>query len=137
MHAPSLYRLLRALASVGIFSEIDNRCFTLTPLADRLRTRAPGSLRDTAIFVNDGWFWELYRDLPYAVRTGKPATDHLWGKGLFEYFAEHPDASRRFDDGMASIHADGILAVATDTTSLGSTRSLMSAAAMAACSRRS
>ena len=111
-HAPSLYRLLRALASVGIFSEVDERHFALTPLADRLQTQAPGSLRDTAIFVNDDWVWAVYRDLPYAVRTGKPATEHLWGKGLFEYFAEHPDASRRFDAGMASAHADGITAVA-------------------------
>ncbi len=52
-HAPSLYRLLRALASVGIFTEVEERRFGLTPLADRLRTRAPGSLRDTAIFLND------------------------------------------------------------------------------------
>ena len=111
-HAPSLYRLLRALASVGIFSEVDDQRFALTPLADRLRARAPGSLRHTAIFVNDDWFWEVYRDLPYAVQTGKPATEHLWGKGLFDYFAEHPGASRRFDAGMASAHADGITAVA-------------------------
>jgi hypothetical protein len=111
-HAPSLYRLLRGLTNAGIFSEGDDEQIALTPLADRLRTRAAGSLRDTAIFVNDDWFWEVYRDLPYAVRTGKPATAHLWGKGLFEYFADHPDASRRFDNGMASIHADGITAVA-------------------------
>lgn len=39
-HAPSLYRLLRALASVGIFIESDGR-FSLTPLAEYLRTDTP------------------------------------------------------------------------------------------------
>src|SRR5262245_58622532 len=101
-HAPSLYRLLRALASVGVFVEVGERRFALTPLADRLRSRAPGSLRDFALFMNDEWYWQLYRDLPYSVRTGAPASEHLWGTGLFEFLAAHPDAARRFDAGMAS-----------------------------------
>src|ERR1700730_8840378 len=44
-HSPSLYRLLRALASVGIFAEIADRRFTLTPIATCLRTDAPDSIR--------------------------------------------------------------------------------------------
>jgi hypothetical protein len=51
-HAPSLFRLLRALSSVGVFAEIDGRRFRLTPLADRLRTDVPGSLRALAIMQN-------------------------------------------------------------------------------------
>ena len=105
-HAPSLFRLLRALASVGVFAEGDGRRFELTPRADRLRADAPGSLRDLAIMQNEDWYWRLYHDLPYSVRTGRPATEHLWGTGLFEYLAEHPEAGARFDAGMASRHAD-------------------------------
>jgi hypothetical protein len=105
-HAPSLFRLLRALASVGVFAEGDGRRFGLTPLAHRLRSDAPGSLRDLAIMQNEDWYWRLYHDLPYSVRTGRPATEHLWGTGLFEYLTEHPEAGARFDAGMASRHAE-------------------------------
>ena len=44
-HAETLYRVLRALASVGVFVEDEEGCFSLTPLAEPLRTDAPGSLR--------------------------------------------------------------------------------------------
>jgi hypothetical protein len=107
---PSLYRLLRALASVGIFAEDSDRRFGLTLLADPLRSGAAGSLRGLARFQNDEWYWQVYRDLPYSVRTGKPATEHLWGDGLYGYFAAHPDAAELFNSGMASLHAE------TDTT---------------------
>jgi hypothetical protein len=112
-HAPSLYRLLRALASLGVFSEMSERHFALTPLAQPLRSDVPGSLRALALFQNDDWYWQVYRALPYSVRTGAPATEHLWGTGLFAYFAEHPDAARRFDAGMASRHAEGNAVLAT------------------------
>src|SRR5215469_2151976 len=47
-HAPSLYRVLRALASVGVFGEDDRQQFALTPLGDTLRSDVPGSLRRLA-----------------------------------------------------------------------------------------
>jgi len=111
-HAPSLYRLLRALASLGVFAEVGEHRFALTPLAQPLRSQVPGSLRALALFQNDDWYWQVYRALPYSLRTGAPATEHLWGKGLFEYFAEHPEAARRFDAGMASRHAESNAALA-------------------------
>jgi O-methyltransferase domain/Dimerisation domain len=112
-HAPSLYRLLRALASIGIFSEVDDHRFELTPLAQPLRSGIRGSLRSLALLLNDDWFWQLFRDLPYSVRTGEPATEHLWGKSLFAYFAEHPESARVFDEGMASRHDEANKALAT------------------------
>src|SRR5262245_7559124 len=48
-HAPSLYRLLRGLASVGVFTEVAEGEFASTPLSDTLRKDAPGSLRGFAI----------------------------------------------------------------------------------------
>jgi hypothetical protein len=111
-HPPSLYRLLRALASLGIFAEEPEGRFALTPLADCLRTRVAGSLGALAMFQNDDWYWQLYRDLPYSVRTGRPATEHLWGNGLFGYFAAHPAAAELFDRGMASRHAETNAALA-------------------------
>jgi SAM-dependent methyltransferase len=112
-HAPSLYRLLRALASVAIFAEDGDGRFGLTPLADLLRASADGSMRGLALFQNDEWYWQVYRDLPYSVRTGLPATEHLWGHGLFGYFASHPEAADVFDRGMASRHAETNAALAS------------------------
>jgi hypothetical protein len=112
-HPASLYRLLRALASVEIFAEESDRRFGLTPLADLLRTGANGSLRGLALFQNDEWYWQVYRELPYSVRTGLPATEHLWGHGLFGYFATHPAAAELFDRGMASRHAETNAALAS------------------------
>jgi hypothetical protein len=104
-HAPTLFRLLRALASVGVFAEVEEHRFALTPLAECLRTDVPGSLRDLAILFSEAWNWQLWQDLPYSVRTGRAASEHVWGKGMFEFLAERPDASSRFDAAMASRHA--------------------------------
>ena len=64
--------------------------FGLTPLADLLRASADGSMRGLALFQNDEWYWQVYRDLPYSVRTWPAATQHLWGHGLFGYFPPIP-----------------------------------------------
>jgi len=111
-HPPSLYRLLRALASVGIFAEERDGRLGLTPLGDLLRTGVTGSMRGLALFQNDEWYWQVYRELPYSVRTGKPATQYLWGDGLFGYLASHPQAAELFDSGMASRHAETNAALA-------------------------
>src|SRR4051812_2765567 len=43
-HEPSLYRILRSLASVGVFSETAERAFENTPLSEALRSDVPGSM---------------------------------------------------------------------------------------------
>src|SRR5207244_8111365 len=48
-HAPSLYRVLRGLASVGVFTEDEQGRFASTPLAETLRRDAPGSMRAFAM----------------------------------------------------------------------------------------
>ena len=57
VHAPSLYRVLRALASCGVFAETTGGRFKLTPLAATLRSDAPGSLRDFAEMMVEGHNW--------------------------------------------------------------------------------
>lgn len=97
--ASSLHRLLRALASVGIFTEVDPGHFALTPLAALLRAGTPGSMRALAITYNE----EQYRawgDLLYSVQSGQPAFQHQFGMGPFEYFALHPEADRVFNEAM-------------------------------------
>jgi len=101
-HAPSLYRVLRALASVGVFREAEDGRFHLTPLAEPLRDGVPGSLRAFAIMLGEEWHWRAWGDLPHAVRTGQSAFEHLYGVTNFEYWAQHPEAEAIFDDAMTS-----------------------------------
>jgi hypothetical protein len=98
-HAPSLRRVLRALASVGVFTEVSPGSFALTPLAELLRAGTPGSMRALAIMYAE----EQYRawgELLHSVRTGEMAFDHQFGMGYFEYLAQHPDSDRVFNEAM-------------------------------------
>jgi hypothetical protein len=101
-HAGALYRLLRALASLGVFSEIQDGHFQLTPLAECLRTNVPGSLRGFAIMLGEEEHWRSWGEVLYSVRTGQPAFDHVFGVPQFRYFAEHPEAARLFNEAMMS-----------------------------------
>lgn len=98
-HAPSLQRTLRALASVGVFSEVAPGHFALTPLATLLRSATPDSMRALAIMYGE----EQYRawgDFLHSVRTGEPAFEHQFGMGIFEYYAQNPEASAVFNEAM-------------------------------------
>jgi hypothetical protein len=85
----ALYRVLRVLASAGVFAEIEHRRFTLTPLAGQLQTGVPGSLRGAAIFFGDDQNWRTWGELLYSVKTGKPAFEHVFGTGFFEWTFQH------------------------------------------------
>ena len=102
-HARSLYRLMRALASVGIFSEDDGQRFSQTPLSGSLRKDVPGSQWAMAVMMGDEHY-HAWGDLLGSVRTGQTAFDRLHGKPLFEYLGEHPDQAMVFDAAMTSIH---------------------------------
>jgi hypothetical protein len=98
-HAPSVYRLLRALASVGIFAEVSPGHFESTPLAGRLRAASPDSMRALAMTYN-AEFYRAWGDMWYAVQTGQPAFDHVYGVPVFEYFESNPAASAVFNAAM-------------------------------------
>jgi hypothetical protein len=97
--ASSLQRLLRALTSVGVFTETAPSQYGLTPLAALLQTGTPNSMRSLAIVYGD----ELYRawaDFLHSVHTGHPAFEHHFGVGPFTYYAEHPEAGSTFNEAM-------------------------------------
>jgi hypothetical protein len=97
-HPQSLYRLLRMLASYGVFSEISDRRFELTPVGVLLRSDA---FRDFARMVSDA-DWNGYGALLHTIKTGEPAFKHVNGLGFFDYLSTHSDAQLRFDRGMAN-----------------------------------
>jgi O-methyltransferase domain len=100
-HPDALYRALRAMAARGIFAESAGKRFALTPLSQFLRTDHTDSRRDTAIRHGGAWY-RAYGALPYSVATGENAFRHVHGKSLFEYLAEHPDESERFNHAMSA-----------------------------------
>src|SRR5262245_30584071 len=82
VHAGALYRLLRGLASVGVFAEDEQGCFALTPLATLLLTDGPGSWRAAAILNGEPWAWQPWGALAYSVQTGRPAFEQIFGMGF-------------------------------------------------------
>src|SRR5437016_7361567 len=98
-----VYRLLRALGSVGLFAETGNRRFRLTPLGKLLCTEAPQALGAYARFVGHESTWRPWGELGHSVRTGQPAFDRVFAMPIFEYFAKMPEAAAVFDAAMTSI----------------------------------
>jgi hypothetical protein len=106
-HAPTLYRLLRALASVGVFAENSSAQdregrFALTPLGATLLTDAPGSLRFFAIEELGENHYSAWEKVLHSVRTGAIAFDHVYGESKWQHMAEHPEEAMIFDRAMAS-----------------------------------
>jgi hypothetical protein len=108
----SLYRLLRTLASRGIFQEHDAKHFSLTPLADPLRKDAPDSVRAQALFSGSEEYLRTWAGLSHSVLTGEPSFEHVYGKPYFDYLAEHPAFARIFDDVMTGSSTDEGAAIA-------------------------
>src|SRR5215210_121322 len=91
-----------ALAGLGIFAETSDGRFELTPLAQTLRSDAPGSLRGLALLYGDEWLWDTYGRTSYSVTTGLPAFDLVHGQAFFEYLHLHPEAASTFDRAMTA-----------------------------------
>jgi O-methyltransferase domain/Dimerisation domain len=112
VHAGALYRLLRAIASVGVFAEDQQGRFSLTPLATLLLTEGPGSWRAAAILNGEPWVWQPWGALAYSVKTGKPAFEHVFGMEFEAYLAQHPEAADTFQAFMHVATAEEALVVA-------------------------
>lgn len=102
-HPASLYRVLRALASVGIFREDAEGRFSLTEMGNLLRSDAPGSKRSLAIMAG-AEFYRSWGGLLSSVETGGAAFDKVFGKQFFRYMSENPDRWRIYDAAMTGVH---------------------------------
>ncbi len=102
-HAPSLYRLLRATASLGIFAEMPDGRFAQTPLSDCLRTNSSAGVRNLAMFMLDEWHMRAWTEMPWAVETGKPATEKLFGMPGFDWMAQNPEQTVNFNNAMTDL----------------------------------
>lgn len=117
----ALFRLLRALASVGVFTELDSRTFGLTPMAEFLRSDVHRSLRAVATMSGEDWTWLPWGKLYLSVKTGERAFDRIFGIAPFAYLAENPSAAAIFDEAMTgwSMQNSTAVAAAYDFSGIG------------------
>jgi O-methyltransferase domain/Dimerisation domain len=106
-HPGSLYRLLRLLVSLGIFSEDENGRFDITPVALLLQKGTPSY---SFALWSGGLSYRVFGALEHSVRTGEPAFEHLFGMEFFEYLNQNPELADLFDDAM-SWHTSPIASV--------------------------
>jgi len=98
----ALYRLLRALAALGVFREHDGRCFSLTALGACLRSDAAQSLGPFAVFVGQQYQRRAWGQLLHAVQTGDQAFAAAHGMSTWEYRERHPEQGAIFDAAMTA-----------------------------------
>jgi len=111
-HERSLFRLLRSLASVGVFAENPGKTFANTAISETLRSDSPTSMRAMAIFMGDEAHWRVYADMMYSVRTGEPAWDHVHGEPVFPYmFQTNKPLGDTFNKAMTSLSHGAIASV--------------------------
>jgi hypothetical protein len=99
-HGPSLYRLLRALASIGVFAEDSQGRFELTPLAQHLRTDVPSSHAAWAIWSGQKPTWAMWGELLHCIRTGEAAFPKVHGMSVWQFYAGDPQQNAIFNAAM-------------------------------------
>ena len=102
-HSPSLYRALRALASVGVFTDDGRGRFAQTPLSETLRSDTPGSLRALAIVELGQEHYPAWGNLMHSVKTGEIAFDNLFKQNAWEYYAQNPEDASNFNESMRGL----------------------------------
>ena len=110
-HGPSLYRVLRTLASAGVFAETADQKFELTPIAALLRSDVPNSMRDFAVMMDEDWIWQAWGELIFSVKTGGVAHEKVQGMSSFEFFAQNVEAGRVFNRAMTNLSLSVIPAI--------------------------
>jgi hypothetical protein len=107
----ALYRLLRANASVGVFTELEDGRFAQTLLSEPLRTNARPCVRHMAMMLTDDWHIRCWEQLPWCVETGKPASFKLHGMGMFDWMGQHPEKTGNFNQAMTDLSSGDASAV--------------------------
>jgi hypothetical protein len=111
--ASSLYRLLRALAAAGVFTEHPDRRFALSAMGDFLRRDHPLSLNPAARMFGADYQWRAWGALRHSVETGGNAAVYALGMDVWEYRRLHPEHGDVFDETMRALSAGdnpGVLA---------------------------
>jgi len=96
----AVYRVMRALASAGVFTENAPRTFALTAEGELLLSDRADSLRPMVLWLDNKMHFDTYPELPYAMKTGNTVTEKVYGESCFGYFEKNHEESRVFNDAM-------------------------------------
>lgn len=113
-HSSTLFRLLRALESVGVFAQVSPRVFANTPASECLRKNVPGS-QWALVRMNlstGGGLFEAWAGLMGSIQTGKRAFDEILGCSYWQFLQRNPDRWAIFNEAMRSAHGAMAPAVA-------------------------
>jgi len=102
--AASLQRVMRGLASLGVFSEDDSGQFGSTAMSAAMCSDLPNSFRMVPIYLG-GELYRAFGGLLQAVRSGERAFDQTFESTYFQYLGDHPDAARVFNEAMTALGA--------------------------------
>jgi len=96
----ALYRVLRALASAGVFTEVSPRTFALTPAGDLLRTDCEDSFHDMALWFGDKFHFQTFPEMMHSLKTGETVSEKVFGLSCFDYLARDKELSEVFNNAM-------------------------------------
>jgi hypothetical protein len=117
--ASAVYRLMRAVASVGVLTVEPEHRFALTPLGAVLRSNVPGSMRSFLIAEMAPGHWLPWGNLEDAVRTGRPSAPKALGMDTWEYYKKNHDEGFHFAEGMSGMSHMTLQAVFTSYSFVG------------------
>lgn len=120
-HPGALYRLLRALASVGVLHEGENKTFSLTAMGECLRSDAPMPVADWAAHIGRPYMWQSWGHLLHSVRTGEVGFENLYKQSAWEFRAANPEESAFFDRAMTA-SSQSVVQAAVDAYDFGQFR---------------
>jgi hypothetical protein len=98
---PSLYRVLRLLAALGVFEEHESRGFSLTVIGHRLRRDAPIGMRSWARLVDAVGGVAPFGHILETVKTGRSGRELAFGSSWIDSIAENPDSLATFNAAMS------------------------------------
>jgi SAM-dependent methyltransferase len=98
----SLFRLMRALSSAGVFVHMQDDYYALSRAGESLQSHVPGSLRAIVMTLGE-IHYRAWGDLLQSVRTGSPAFNNVFGTGLFDYLQRDAETADAFNDGMTDL----------------------------------
>jgi hypothetical protein len=101
-NADALHRVLRAVASKGVFTEVSPRVFGITPLGATLRSDAHDSMRELFRFQGHPCMLQAYAAIGHSLRTARPAFEHAHGASLYTYLEQRPDLTELFSGAMGN-----------------------------------
>ena len=96
----ALYRIMRVLASAGVFAETPGRVFGLTAMSECMRSDQPGSLREMIVWMSNRFHFKVWAEMGYSLQTGKPAVEHIYQKPCFDALFGEPEIAYDFNTAM-------------------------------------